>query len=362
MLDAIKFMTLIISAMLGVYGSFFTLKNSSNKISKHGWACILGILVCASTSAVLQIISDGEGEKKTIKLLEQNNQLLENANRNLTPLSPLILTISLRPDLKLKTLAPFVAKLEQDQKKLFSGRYGKNKFSGSSFGSVFMPSPQSKLVAPFFESVCSQNVSIVFFKNHIDVSNFEYSISPDYQYDLMFDIYNPCSLYSVMMGKKPLFDLNKVGRIETVFLSNKLLDAHMEFEPVSIAGTDREWSGSGSIVSVLDLLNSTMIIQLHNSSADIRDGFSVEEVGDLRRKTNLIEMKVKFPNGVLLAFDEDNLVRHTNKRGEPYYSFTFPSSLKELMANTKYDPMKLIEKTGFSDALDQSHEKSDVSR
>lgn len=353
MVDAIKFLALIFSAILGVYGSFFTLKNSSNKISKHGWACIVGILACASTSAVLQIISDGEDEKKIIKLLEQNNLLLENANRNLTPLSPLILTISLRPDLTLKTLAPFVAKLEQDQKRYISGGDGKIKFAGSSFGSIFMPSPQSKSVATFYESVCSQHVSVIFFKAPVDLSNFEYSISPDYQYDLMFEMYNPCSYYSFISGRKPLVDFHKIGQIKTVFLSGKLLDAHMEFKPVSIAGTDSRWQGAGNIVSVLDLLNSTMIVQLHNHSADIRKGLTANEVGDLRRKTNLILMKVKFPNGALLAFDEDNLVRHTNKRGEPYYTFTFPSTMKELINLTKYDPMKLIDKTGFSDAVDE---------
>lgn len=360
MVDAIKFIALIFSAILGVYGSFFTLKNSSNKISRHGWACIVGILVCASTSAVLQIVSDGEDEKKVIKLLEQNNQLLENANRNLTPLSPLILTISLRPDLALKTLAPFVAKLEQDQKKRLSGRYSNMKFGGSSFGTVFMPSAQTKSAAPFYESVCSQNVSVIFFKNSVDLDSFEYSISPDYQYDLMFEMYNPCSLYSVVLGKKSLVDLNKIGNINTVFLSGKLLDAHMEFNPVSIAGTDSRWQGAGNIVSVLDLLNSTMIIQLFNHSADIRDGYSADEVGELRRKTNLIEMKVKFPNGALLAFDEDNLVRHINKRGEPYYSFKFPSTMKELMKLTKYEPMKLIDKTGFSDAMKEKPGKKTI--
>ncbi|MHC8401465.1 hypothetical protein ACYZTX_18880 [Pseudomonas sp. MDT1-17] len=351
MLEFIKFASLVIAAMLGVYGSFFNLRTTNKKVSFHGWICIFGILICAATSGALQLQSDAKDEEESIKLLQQNNLLLENANRNLTPLSPLVISISLRPDLKLKTITPFLSALEKASENL-AKKFDtslKNKISllKTSFGSQSMPTSENRANRAFLEATCSQDTSIIFFKSAIDTSNFDYSISPKYAYDLTIEINNPCMWYDLKFKGIPNFNLNEFATLNTVFLKGKILDAHTEFKPVKVSGTSRQWKGNGQIVSVLDLLNSTMIVQLYNWASDARKGFTASEVGDLRRKTELIELQIKLPNGALLVFDEDNLTRHINKRGEPYYSFIFPSTLDELLKMTKHDPMKLIHKAGL---------------
>ncbi|NWL17779.1 hypothetical protein [Pseudomonas umsongensis] len=339
MLEIIKLASLVIAALLGVYGSIFNLRKSNNKISIHGWVCISGILICAVISGTLQLQSDAKDEEKNIKLLQQNNLLLENANRNLTPLSPLIISISLRPNLKLETIIPFLSSLEKNSAKLSWGLSN----SLSSFGSQSMPSPETRPDRAFLEATCSQDTSIIIFKSPTDVNNFDYSTNPDYAYDLAIEINNPCKWYYIEFTE----NIRNLARLNTVFVNGKILDAHAEFDPIKVSGTSSEWNGNGRIVSVMDLLNSTMILQLYNRSADAREGFTPSEVGELRRKTDLIELKIKLPNGALLVFDEDNLSKHVNKRGEPYYSFKFPDTLDDLLRMTKHDSMKLIYKAGL---------------
>lgn len=346
MMELLKFSSLVLAAMLGVYGSFFNFKTSNNKISAHGWVCVVGILLCAITSGVLQIQSDAEDENKSMNLLRQNNQLLESTNRNLTPLSPLVVSIKLRPDLSLPTITPFIAMLESDAAELHGKIKGipeltKNQPITSS-GSQTMPAPDSRPNKAFLEATCSQNIIALFYKAPIDVDSFEYKLRPDRASDLAIDIANPCMWYSFdLPGMK---DRVKNGMLSTVIVKGKVVDAYAEFDPITISGISREWVGNGQIVSVLDLLNSTMIIQLHNSSVDNREGFTRSEVGDLRRKTDLAEFVIKLPSGATLAFDEDNLTKHLNSRGEPYYVFKFPATMGELLKTTKYDFMKIIYK------------------
>ncbi|NWF17583.1 hypothetical protein HX785_28185 [Pseudomonas reactans] len=349
MLDFIKLFTLIVAAVLGVYGSFFNFRGKDLKVTMHGWFCVVGIVVCAVISGALQVRSDKQDEEKSLLLLRQNNLLMENVNRNLTPLSPLVVSFSLRPDLKLPAISEFLSSLERGMLSVVTVLRGASDFGynpeGSSFGSQNMPPPTTRYNNAFLEATCSQDMSIIFFKSKIEVAKFNYFKVSEYPYDLAVNISNPCRIYDVMYKVDKYASAS--ARLSTVFLKGKAIDAYAKFDPVTVSGVSDEWRGNGQIVSILDLLNTTMVVQLYNYSSDWRKGFTAAEVGRFRRQTNLIELSIKLPNGALLEFDEDNLVKYFNSRGEPFYVFEFPGTVEDLLKFTKGDSMKLIRKVGF---------------
>jgi hypothetical protein len=349
MLETIKILMLVLSAMLGISASFLNLKNATGKVTVQGWLIIIGIFVCASISGAIQLAGDNDSEKKTIKLLEQNNLLLENASRSLSPVSPMVISYNLRPDLSLKKLVQFKSIMEERNNKINS--YGKHKTTGTSFGSQHLPEPSSLVNTAFLESVCTTDISILFKKGSFEVKKYNYGdvYNKDDPFDLSLDMRNPC-LFSIPFNKHKVNvkESETHAMMNTVYSRGKLLDINVEFSPVTFTGIDRGWEGSGKIVSILDLLGSTMIVNVNNFRVYATEGFTDSELKDLRQKTTLIELKFKFQNGMILSFDKDNMVENLDKNGQFFYSYKFPETLNELISNTKYDTMKLINNTGVN--------------
>lgn len=341
--DIVKTLILITTAIVGIWGSLAKLRTPTNQISRHGWLCIIVIIITSAISGYLQSKSSKKDDLRDRTLLETNNTLLREANRNLSLISPFTLTIELKPDLKLKTISAFVKQIEDDT---FTIKYRKRFILENSIGSVPLPKNVSKANAALLESVCSQTVTILFFKEKSAAESFIASNSPleKSNSDLKLSIDNPCRLSDIAYKTESLGLSEKQNHLATTIIHGKLVDLTFRFEPVTFSGNSLEWTGNGGIIAIPDLTNSTMIITLHNSSIDFKPGFTNEEVGKLRRNTQLSELTIKFSNGILMAFNTNNLKEYKNSKQEPYYAFTFPSSLEKIILATKQSPNKRFDK------------------
>lgn len=367
MLALLKFIGIVGTAIFGVFGSLTDFRDKSGRVTKQGWIGLSGVLICAASVATIQIYSDQKSEESAITLIKSNKRILDDINRSLHQLPGMTISYFLRPDWKHPKLQPHFEKMT---KKFGPGAFGlPDVFIGPSFGGgTFLELYENRELEV---SVCAVKPVIFFFKKPIEPKNFKYKgLGESLNEDLRISLENPCAgdLISRSMERITKKIRNRVDKkvgldepksekwmpkaenysMEWRMEAEKIIFFDMEIKDMEIDSTSDAWRSNSLISSVYDLLNAQMIVQL-TSSGGVGWSFETplelrhaqkEETESLRRSISLSGLVLRIPNGIALAFDNDNLEEYVGEKGMKYYAFKFPNNIEKLIEQTRYNRFK----------------------
>jgi hypothetical protein len=163
MLSILKFVSILSSALFGIYASFVNFKDKEGKVTTNGYIGLIGVIISAILTGILQVYSDVESSKQSLIVLEKNNLILNNIKRSITPLDGLLFDLSLEPNWN-----------NSEMKKLFNNVDDNVEFlntqSSTSFGNlgkdIFIGEP---LIS---EVLYTMEVDLFFYKEPIDNETF----------------------------------------------------------------------------------------------------------------------------------------------------------------------------------------------
>lgn len=327
MLELIKFLSIISAAIFGVYGSLVNFRDETGKVTKHGKVGVCGVLISACIGGGLQIYSDIQSEKQSLDLLKRNTEILTEINRSLHPLDGMTVEYIIEPDWSIPEFKEIFNKIESGFE------------HATSFGGTFYSGTEPDF-AVLEDTLCKVSIELFFFKEKIDTSKFKYRdalAAGELGEDLRVDIPNPCKWKFLAVGNN-----DRIINLDYDLRSSKLLRLSYEVSAQKTDSNSRDWRGNGRMISLSDLPNSQLIIQL--SSSGIRAGtpLSNEKIMELRKSIILRGLVIRLPNGIVMGFDRDNLKAHKNNYHHYFYSFDFPKSKNEIINRTHYDDFKLL--------------------
>jgi hypothetical protein len=321
MIAALKVLTILATALFGVFGSLVNFRDLNGRITRFGWIGLVGVIAAGASAAALQVYSDLEQEKSTFAVLTE-------INRTLHPLPGLTVTVFLRPDWHKEGFNEYFSEIQA----AFDHKTGFGNFP-------FQGRIQSALLN---YTVCEVDAELLFYRVPIDPSHFEYKLA-DSGEDLRISFNNPCKYANwglpAIATRVPNWDYD--------LRDGKLRRLDLEIRDQRIDSTSNQWRSNSKISSLQDLLGSQLIVQLVASgypvNAKLMDAkLTHEQLFDYRRSVHLAELLIRLPNGVVMSFDADNFVQFSGADGFPAYSFTFPGTMEKLVKATRYDQFKKL--------------------
>jgi hypothetical protein len=320
----IKVVTILLTAIFGIIGSFFNFRDRRGRVTATGWTVLFGVFFAGGSAALLQLYSDREQENSVITILSQ-------INRSLNPLPGLIVTFSLQPNWAEERFKSYFEEVEAG----FS-----NETSVGSRWFFYEPSNHSRASILDY-TVCDIDVILLFFRVPVDVQHFSYSVE-DSREDLRVDVYNPCkySAYRIL-GLKPGNNVTWEYDVR----DGKLRRLEFEVSNVKIDTSSDSWRSNSKIVSLQDLLGAQLIIILDAPGMPVNPkDVSEQQIVQYRQLVQLSNLLLRLPSGIVLNFDSDNLVAWKGRDGLALYSYNFPSKLDALIESTRYDMFKKLNK------------------
>lgn len=331
MIAILKFLTILMTGLFGVFASLVDFRDTSGRITRNGWIGLAGVITAGISAGALQVYSDFVDEKSTLEILEQNDAVLNEVNRTLHPLPGLTITYFLRPDWNADGLGQYYAEFQQTWGNVTSPP-AKTTTIGMQTFPPFPPFDDNSLLA---DTLCHVHLQLLFFREPIDPATFEFDIG-NVGEDLRIQARNPCELDSHFSGELST-TVPWRSYWDYAFLNGKLKWLDMKVARLEIDSTSDEWRGNSKIASLQDLLGSQLIVQLGES------GWADNDAQQLRKSIALANLIIRFQNGIVMNFDQDNLVLIAEDDQFRAYSFIFPDTMHELIKATSYDQFKKLE-------------------
>lgn len=326
MIELFKFLSFFLTAGFGVFGSVVQFRRDDGKISRKGRISITGVLLSAGVAASLQIYEDRQAEQDMFTLLQSNSSLLADMNRALSPLDTIKAEFLLEPDwTNLEYAQIWKNANESHRKRTPNGSFGNMEYPAESVG--------YDVIA---DTLCQVSIDLLFYKTFISNENYNYdttALPGELGEDLRISLDNPC--------ENELIYSNISFTLDYDFRDGQL--NRLNFPARSSVGAtgSRFWRGNGKIISIADLPDTQLIIQLNSSG--YRPDTDFQEIDKLRQLVGLRELVLRLPNGLVLAFDADNLKGFENDYDHLTYEYQFPSEMADILANTYYDQFKLLD-------------------
>lgn len=338
MIAILKFLTILATALFGMFGSLVDFRDKSGKITRNGWIGLTGVIVAGISAGVLQVYSDLTEEKSTLTILEQNSALLTEVSRTVYPLPGLTVSYFLRPD------------WDSDGFKQYFAEFERESVSGQKFGNVTLP-PQETAFGTFpfpphdenlllTHTICDVDIELLFFRDPIDPTSFEYDIRRVGE-DLRIKVSNPCEFDKYFAGTRAVTATGKYFW-DYGLLNGKLQWLDLEIRPIEIDSTSNQWRGNSRITSLYDLLGSQLIIQLGASGIPTDTQLTKDDIQRHRKSIALADLIIRLRNGIVMRFDQENLILIAENDQFRAYLFLFPNTMQELIEATFYDQFKKV--------------------
>jgi hypothetical protein len=324
MLAVLKVLTILVTAVFGIYGSLVNFRDAAGRVTHHGWIGLIGVVLAGTSAAALQLHSEAENEETT-------RALQDDVRRSLQPLPGLTVSVGLRPDWHNVHARSYLNEILKSQADI-AGELP-NLSSRTAFGEY--PFIKAKDTPLLLRSVCELNTELFFYRKPIPPSSFKYDLSNSGE-DLRIRVVNPCwfaTLPGVEMGSTSRFGW------EFDLREGQLHRVDFVMPDVPISPKSDEWSSNSKISSLQDLLGAQLIVQARTGSIP-----PSKEIAAFRQSISVAILVIRLPSGVVLQFDADNLTRIKNGQGDYVYFFTFPKTMTELLNSTRYDRFKQLNK------------------
>jgi hypothetical protein len=333
-----KYLSLFIGSISGVIGLLSDFRNKkTNKITKNGYRLLWLIVISAFISTMLQTLElyrdkkkDELAEKRNLEESVKTNQMLSDLNRTLNPIKdirasytiriplndPKLNSYRLRLTTQLDSIIKTASNLKGKQKEaILSKDYGiyiKGYRGDSIFsvellnGSLLLPDKVSEALAYYVLNLCEADYS--FFNS--TVKNISDTTKPDFKFSV--------ATSTLSDGFEGVHRINYNLTTKSLYIDAFLIDV-----PSNL------WSKTGKIISIPDLSEAKLIIDL--------SGFLT--AGDDNMRKQLYEVRKGFilENSFLIMSEGREMhfkgkgIRQINKKDElPKYLFSFPKNLEEI--------------------------------
>lgn len=351
MLSAIKIFSIVIAAASGVMGSVINFKSTSGKITRWGMICVALIILSSLLSGGIQVYEDGQSEQDTLKLMRANSEALTRINRSLLHFNKIGVYALVAPDWSIPKFHKLMLDIRDEQDPFFNStmkslnsKHESNAvslsadFSGFGGGVYGANRSQSSL---FLNTLCMASIKILVFKGKMikDVSLIP--VGSDNQLlsdDLSITVGDPCSFdydYSQAESGKSLS--HKPFSFEYGAKDGKYIHLSHPINVEVSSDDQNNWKGNGSVLSIPDLLSSTLIFEL-SYLGQLGDGTG----NGLRRSVGISYLRLSFPDGISLAFSKKNMTSVVLPNGDMGYLVHTGKSLSELLKEADINELSVV--------------------
>ncbi|WP_322895937.1 MULTISPECIES: hypothetical protein [unclassified Yoonia] len=323
MIELFKFISFLLTAAFGVYGSLVDFRRSDGRISLRGKIGISGVLASAALAACLQILQDRQATRDLARIVDANTEILSEMARISYSFNNITVDYLLEPDWELE---PFDEVWREISNKFVDDR--------PSFGSASLALDDPGYIT-LANTLCYMTADLLFFKTHPIDELFAYSSSDQFGAhgeDLKIRLNNPCWTEQFFEPKPFQFTFEKA------FDGLRRLSYP---RTATVISTDTQnWRGNGNLISLSDLEGSQLLIVVTSSGMPVGSDF--EELNRLRCSIFLRELVIGLPNGISLAFDTENVELFSAGRGYRAYEHLFLGDAAEIVSALYYDRTKQL--------------------
>lgn len=333
-MSVLTILTILCTALFGIYGSLFDFRNRAGRVTIHGWIGLLGVVVCGISAASLEIYSKRQDDR-TSKLLQSEIE------KSIYPLAGLIVDAALRPDWKQQEFKTYSDSFRKHLSDELGWGGNKSLVSDTGFGMYPFLEKDRRNNPLIVDTVCLMEIELLFYREPIALSTFSFNISGSGE-DLRISVSNPCAtsnMFGLLSDNKGRFNQQESSQFWWEFdqRNGRLHRLDFALDGIAVASTSNLWKSNGRVSSLHDLLGAQLIVQLRIPSVP-----ATTTVAEYRKWVHLSELLLRLPNGVVLRFDSDNLDEFEGTDGFKAYAFAFPESIEELLRGTSYDQFKQL--------------------
>lgn len=328
-LSILKFISIVLSGILGMYASVTNFRNDNNKVTKGGRLTFLGVLISAILAGVLQIYSDSIEDKQNELLLQKNNDILIEVQKTLNPLEDLAVKYTLEPNWEHKNFKNCFNEIESKKTSnvLFPGT-----FSGGTYLREYTKCDSVN------ELLVLLNVNLYFFQEELSDSILSSADIFNMNADLILTTYHPDNL------SYPIQEKVSDGDIADIFYkgeNEKLSEIKYTKEIIIDSQNEFNWIGTNNFKSTLDFQNSNLYIELMSTTQIIEGEEDFDEKEkihfDMLKNIKLTQLSLRTKNGTQIILDRNQLEYIGLRGNSPIYHFIFPDKLDEIINTNPFD-------------------------
>lgn len=355
MLSAIKILSIFIAALAGVIGSLINFKSTDGKITNWGIFCVTLIILSSLLSGGIQLSEDAKSEQNTLSQIRANSETLARIDRSLLHFDKIGVYALVAPDW---SVAPFddlmmdiksqwetsrmsalenSTGLDENVRRALSSALS----SGiSGFGNTTYASDR-ELSDLFMNTLCKANIKINIYKglrvenvSQIRVGRNNGLLGSD----LSITVRNPCA-YDYDFSRLELGESLSRRPFDVEYGAKNGEYVHLS-HPIAVEISSNEpnnWRGNGSVLSITDILNSTIMFELDHPGQSMV-GTGVE----LRNLVGIRYLHLSFSNGILLQFSGENLNPVELPNGNIGYLFHVDEDFDSLLQSAEIDKLNII--------------------